>query len=418
MTSRIFLLLSLFFLVACQPKIKSYFYQLPTKTEEGQSVAQPKSYNKIAKKACRNYLNYAPDTTHLEFMPMKYVRVNVHWVYTEDSTYNIPRGKTLEYTKGLIHAANYNLNKNRKMFLPIGNETPNLPVRYRYVLTGKGDDPNDKGIYYHYDNELCFYVDRGQNANNYNRDVIKKYGVSLDTVLNLFFLPHHPDSVLSKTYPTFTTGIALGTAIKIGGVYESKGTFWDFRGVINHEVGHIFGLSHSWTRNDGCDDTPPNKNYFSKSACAGCDTLASNNMMGYNGYQNAITPCQLGKIRYKMNNERSRQRKLIVKNWCQFKADSTIVITDSIRWNCNKDVEGNIIIKNGASLRIICRLAMPPTSKIVVEPGGKLILDDCRIHNDCDMTWKGIEVQKNNKKEGKVLLIGDPKLEDIETPLP
>ncbi len=401
-------------LVACQPKIQSFVYQMPINTEVPSTLSRPQSYNKIAKKACRNYLAYAPDTNHLEFTPMKYIRVNVHWLYPSDSTNNIPVDQTLEYTKGLLHAANYNLNKNRKMFLPIGNKTPNLPIRYRYVLTGNGADPNDNGIYHHFDDELCFYVDRGKNANNYDRDVIKKYGIGLDSVLNFFFLPHHPDSVKSKTYPTYTTGIALGTAIKIGGIYENKGTFWDYRGVINHEVGHIFGLSHSWTRNDGCDDTPPNKNYFSKTVCAGCDTLASNNMMDYNGYQNAVTPCQIGKMAYKMTKGRSRQRKLIIKNWCEFKIDSSITIRDSISWSCDKDVEGNVTIKEGGSLRIVCRLAMPPNSKIIVEPGGKLILDNCRIHNDCGLTWKGIEIQKTNKKEGKVLLIGTPKLEDIE----
>lgn len=416
MTTRILLLLTLLSLFACQAKIQSSFYQLPG--EDNTQVNLVKSYNKIVKKECRNPSEYIPDTNHLDFTPMRYVRVNVHWLYNADSTNNMDRSKTLEYTKGMLHAANYNLGKNRKMFLPIGNQTPNLPIPIRYVLTPKGDDPDDTGIYYHYDDKLCYYVDRGKNANNYNRDVIKKYGIGLDSVLNLFFLPHHPDSVLSKTYPTYVTGIALGTAIKIGGVYEKNETFWNFRGVINHEVGHIFGLSHAWTRYDGCDDTPPNKNYYSKTSCPNCDTLASNNMMDYNGYQNAVTPCQIGKMLYKMAGARSKQRKLLIKTWCQFKEDSTIIIQDSISWSCDKDVEGNIIIKDGASLRIVCRLAMPPGSKIIVEPGGKLILDDCRIHNDCGLKWQGIEVQKSRKKEGQIVLIGSPKLEDLSnTPI-
>ncbi len=413
MRTRILLLAGLLSLIACQQKVETFLYQLPDK--DLALKERPGNYSQIEKKVCRDALNYAPDTNHLDFTPMRYVRVNIHWLYNADSTGNVDRNKTVEFSKGMIHAANYNLGKNRKMFLPIGNNTPNLPIPIRYVLTPRGDDPDDDGIYYHYDDELCYYVDRGKNANNYNRDVIKKYGVGLDTVLNLFFLPHHPDSVLSKTYPTYKTGIALGTAIKIGGVYENGGTFWDYRGVINHEVGHIFGLSHSWIRNDGCADTPPNKNYFSKTSCPGCDTLASNNMMDYNGYQNAVTPCQIGKMLKKMASIKSTQRHLLIKNWCEFKEDSTIIITDSIAWNCNKDVEGNVIIKDSGTLEVICRLAMPPGSKIVVEPGGTLILNDCRIHNDCGKTWKGIEVQKTKKKEGKIIQIGTVKLEDIQS---
>lgn len=56
---------------------------------------------------------------------------------------------------------------------------------------------------------------------------------------------------------------------------------------------------------------------------------------------------------------------------------------------------------------------MPPGSNIKVHPGGKLILENCTLHNDCGATWKGIEVLKKGKSVGGVIKMKNVIVKDI-----
>ena len=72
-----------------------------------------------------------------------------------------------------------------------------------------------------------------------------------------------------------------------------------------------------------------------------------------------------------------------------------------------------VIDKNGV-LILKCRLSMPNQSRIIIKPGGKLIINGAEIHNACDDTWKGIEVITKGKKSGKIILINEPRIRDLE----
>jgi hypothetical protein len=407
-------------IMGCTPKVESWFY---TKSQFNSQVPESyedrKTYRK-GKAICRDQLNYIPDTNRMAEFPMRYVRVNFHWMNTPDKTFSLKEDQgfreedAIEYTRGFMHACNYDLIKNRKLWLPHNNDIPVLPINYRLVLSGDPDDPKDDGIYFHYDDELYYYVDRGKNSNQFDREVFKKYAVQPDTVLNIFVLPHHPDSVASKTYPVNRVGIALGTYVKVSGIYGKKGSFWDYRGLINHEIGHVFSLMHTWKYNDGCEDTVRHPgDCYSPNSRPGCDTLTSNNMMDYGYLQHALSPCQIGKVHKTMSNWRSPKRKLLAPVWCQLKEDSTLVIRDSIDWKCDKDIEGNIIIEAGAQLTLHCRLSLPSGAKIVVKPGAKLVLDDCWLHNDCGEQWLGIEIQESKNIKGEVITLGNTIIEDV-----
>lgn len=412
-------LLLLVFLYSCTPKLEKWYFNANTASPKAYEVKQKKGLKRL--KMCRNQLNYIPDTSRMEQSPARLVRVNFHWMNASDSTSTFEKGKAfdeksaIEYTKGLIMACNYDLNKNSKLWLPQNNDIPVIPPNYQLVLSPRPDDPEDTGVYFHYDDELYYHVHKGKNSNLYKRNVFDKYAVQLDTVLNIFILPHHPDSVASSTYNVNRTGVALRNCLKFSGIYEQKGIFWDYRGLVNHEIGHIFGLSHAWT-NDGCDDTfRHNRKCWGFDSGPGCDTMTSNNMMGYNALQNGLSPAQIGRVHKKFSDIRAKQRKFLVPLWCEFKADKSVHIRDSTNWQCNKDLEGHLIIESGASLSIFCRLSLPSGAKIIVKPGATLILDNCRLHNDCGEKWEGIEVQKLGDIEGKVVLIGEVKVEDVGT---
>jgi len=400
--------------IACTPGVVSRFAGPP----DLEQIPTPAQARVAGFTPCSDPLSYAPDTLHLDHFPMKYVRVNVHFMNSSDSSRNFNYPEGVKKAHDLINAANHDIETNDKLFLPPGNDIPALPPQYRLKITPRPGNPDDNGVYFHYDDELYFYVIKGRNENRSKRKVIDTYGVQLDTVLNIFILPHHPDSMASPTYRPSWAGIALTNAVKITGWFENKVTEWELRFVLNHEIGHLFGLMHTWAFNDGCDDTPHHPKCWNFSDTPPCDSLVSNNVMDYNAYQSAWSPCQIGKIHYALSREEHKSRRFLEPNWCELHPDRNIAVRDSIHWKGAKDLEGNLRILPGGVLKISCRVSLPRNAKIVVEPGGTLILDQCRLHNACGDTWQGIEIRQKGPEKGKVLVIGTPSVENTQSPFP
>ncbi len=350
---------------------------------------------------------------HPELMPMKYIRLNLHFMNSTDGRYNMPESDVLQYAKDWIFAVNDNLSKNMKMFLPPGNSTPVLPIPYRYVITPDPSKPGDQGVYYHVDDELCYAVKTGRERNISDKRVINKYAVRDDSVLNVFIMTHQLDSIKSPTYKPDGSGISLGSSVKVFGQWFKEPSVWDYRGIFNHEIGHTLGLAHTWSGSDGCDDTPTNPNCWNVSDNPPCDTMYSNNMMDYNAYEAAVTPCQIGKILMNMAREGSMQRNLLEHRWCHLDSSATITIKDSVRWRGSADLEGNIIIDRGGKLEIGCRISLPEHATITIKPGGKLIvLPTGKIHNSCGQRWDGIILESLKKETGKILIMDGGKIED------
>lgn len=357
---------------------------------------------------CNHNLAYAPypDKEHL-FLNHQ-IRLNFHFLNSSDLSHNYRKGEAGKLVKQLLRNANLRLMSNHKMKLPVGNDTEICSPMYQYILAPQH---NDSGIYFHADDELCFFANKGKHRNNYNTEVIEKYAIGLDSIVNVFFMPHIPKKMRDAKYKVTQTGVALGNGLKIAGFYESGKKPWEIATLLNHEVGHILGLRHSWNTNDGCDDTPKHSNCWSDKQTGDC-AVASNNAMDYNNSQMAWTPCQLGQVHRRFNTLHSTQRKLLVTNWCDH-SSKTISIDTAEVWEGAKDLNTDIIIKDGAELTIKCRLHLASGAKIVIEPGGRLILDGCKIHNDCGENWGGIEVLSKGKKSGEVLGLNGVQLENI-----
>lgn len=366
------------------------------------------------KSPCRESLSYAPDLDYpLEYYEHK-VRINVHFMDAEKGKYNFERKEGVAYFKKMMKNAVMRLKVNEKMNLPEGNDTPVLSANYSYALTDMDTEVGRSPYAFHKDQDLYWFLSKGRNRNNSKKEVLKKYEQDEGEVLNIFIQPTHPDSVASKSYTADITGIAMGTNVKIAGVYELGLPAWRHATNLNHEIAHVLGLSHSWYRNDGCDDTPPNKNCWRTTGRKPCDGPVSNNMMDYNASQMALTPCQIGKMHRNFHKQNAKARKLLVPQWCDEDDTMSIVIDKNRSWLSAKDLKNDIVVKSGTELEIYCRVSMASGRKIIVEPGATLKLYNAHLHNDCGDSWKGIDLQSTKSQKGKLELYGMCKIENVQ----
>lgn len=409
MQSTVLVFCSFIIIIACSPKIQVRTAQ----QSDVQILPRTTSDPKIL--PCYDPLSYVE---HPELIRMKYIRVNFHFMNSADGRYNMPEEEVTAYAREWVNVVNSNLEKNMKMFLPLRNETPALPIPYRYVITPDPSVPGDDGVYYHVDDELCFAIKTGRDRNISDKRAIKKYAVRDDSVMNIFVQTHHLDSIKSKTYKPDASGISLGSSVKIFGRWHERPSVWSLRGITNHELGHSLGLSHTWTGHDGCDDTPVHPNCWNVSDTPPCDTMHSNNMMDYNAHMAALTPCQIGKILLNVSRPGSIQRNILEQRWCSLDTAATVTVMDSMRWSGSIDLEGNLILLKNSILEIDCRVSIPQGGKIEVQPGAKLILlSNGKLHNACGDSWEGIQLIKERKDSGMISLMEGAIIENIPEPL-
>lgn len=99
------------------------------------------------------------------------------------------------------------------------------------------------------------------------------------------------------------------------------------------------------------------------------------------------SPEQIGKM----------HRSLAITNVRKFSTEdsyitSPYILSSNKLWDLDHTRYQDVIVEEGATLTITCKLVMKNSAKIIVEQGGHLIVDGGIITTEDDSLWKGIEV--------------------------
>ncbi len=135
--------------------------------------------------------------------------------------------------------------------------------------------------------------------------------------------------------------------------------------LLAHEIGHCLGLQHITNCHHNLMYTYP----------------------GGGDYEASLSPSQLCII----------HKNLSLSNIRKFTTDPSYIstpyiINNNTLWDLDFTSYRDVVIKNGGILTITCNLVMKSSAIIVVEPGGKLIVDGGTITTEDSSQWQGIQI--------------------------
>lgn len=234
-----------------------------------------------------------------------YIRVNLHFMLKENGSGNFNEywdgvkdstNNGYIFAEKIIEKANFELANNKKMFrTPDGlDSTPVLKTKMQYLLMGVYFDRSDE-----FQNDDFFS----------GWKIADKFAVNPKSEINIFsIVPERGGSGIANQilFPEAKNQELL-TKVSYYSNYL-KFPEWSVQyaaSTINHEIGHLLGLRHTWNEDDDCDDTPRvfknDKGEWSQCwgfkendpYCGKWSNL-SNNIMDYNEhFPHAYTPCQI-----------------------------------------------------------------------------------------------------------------------------
>lgn len=361
--------------------------------------------------------NFIPSSSD----PVKTIRLHLHFL--QNSTTINDKGN---YENNTAHNAFVDLIIERVNYIYSNLETPASPPtcctscyiednRIRFEIADKS---------YHFDPTNYF--------SGSIMDILTTYNSHDPEVLDYFFMGDGPNGngdfpIGGTATPPSSTNLSkrqIGIAHNYFKPYEVSPTTHiqnatDIARNMAHELAHTMGLKHCYNEGyaphvephltgdiDYLDDfwgsggpscikiPVPTSNACGDGGNPG--NTCSRNVMGGSLYvgKRELTPEQIGRM---------HRSSMLASVSRYFKASSNLVadheVSSDETWDFNIRMYGNIVVEDGATLTIRCTVHMPPTAKIIVEPGCKLIIDGGTVTsvND-DHMWGGIEIRGTSDK--------------------
>jgi hypothetical protein len=153
------------------------------------------------------------------------------------------------------------------------------------------------------------------------------------------------------------------------------------------------------------------------------NTSISNNIMGYNTCRDYLSPLQIAYIRKQLNSSPIIMQKVIES---QQATNNDVIITEpNTVWEKREIIGSNLIIEPNATLTIKCKVHFAPEAKVLIKPGGKLIIDGGLLTNEYEEFWRGVEVSgtsnqhqyplNNSTYQGMLILKNGGTIENAHT---
>lgn len=216
--------------------------------------------------------------------------------------------------------------------------------------------------------------------------------------------------------------------------WQSTSAYWYWGNHLPHEMGHLFQLMHTYAPGGCCSETtnPANDDFLEdvffdpaiyENPCSdpwvSPTDFCTNNLMSGKQLNHFISPLQAGRCHRNL-------RRINIRNFAYGYSGIPHEITADETWDFIYKSYNDIIIKSGVTLTLTCRLEMVKDAKIIIEAGGKLIVDGATITSarsagpDHEGFWQGIEVwgnsslYQNSTNQGTLITLNNALIENAK----